>query len=126
MQHEPPSSYGLAVSVLQNCAEKLGPLVQSFLISSIEDKDSEGSELKAFYHDIIFEIFKCAPQMLLAVIPNLTQELLVRGYFFIKLTLIDALYLDGSYYCCCYRCYYYLVKGDGSYLSTCFEDCLFT
>ncbi|XXG74106.1 hypothetical protein AAC387_Pa07g2909 [Persea americana] len=75
-KHDPPSSYRLAVSVLQNCAEKLGPLVQSFLISSIEEKDSEGSELKAFYHDIIFEIFKCAPQMLLAVIPNLTQELL--------------------------------------------------
>lgn len=68
----------IAVSVVQNCAEELEPFVCGFLTSCILDRDAVGNELKEFYHEIIFEIFQCAPQMLLAVIPNLTQELLVR------------------------------------------------
>lgn len=35
------------------------------------------SEIKEYYHDIIYEIFQCAPQMLLSVIPSLMHELLV-------------------------------------------------
>ncbi|KAM5564215.1 sister chromatid cohesion protein PDS5 [Rosa sericea] len=70
------ASSQLAVSVIQTCAEKLEPLVCGFLTSCILDRDAVGSELKEFYHEIIFKIFECAPQMLLAVIPNLTQELL--------------------------------------------------
>ncbi|KAF3792702.1 Sister chromatid cohesion PDS5-like protein A [Nymphaea thermarum] len=70
-------SYRLAVSVIQNCMEKLEPFVRRFLTSSIIDRGARGSELGEVYHEIIFEIFQCAPQMLLAVIPNLTQELLI-------------------------------------------------
>ncbi|KAJ4965300.1 hypothetical protein NE237_017149 [Protea cynaroides] len=72
----PPASFRLAVSVIQHCSEKLGPLIQQFLTSCILDRDTMGSELKEFYHEIIFEIFQCAPQMVLPVIPTLTQELL--------------------------------------------------
>ncbi|OVA03847.1 hypothetical protein BVC80_8065g3 [Macleaya cordata] len=72
----PSASSRLAVSIIQQSAEKLEPLVHGFLTSCILDRDAVGSELKEFYHDIIFEVFQCAPQMLLAVIPNLTQELL--------------------------------------------------
>ncbi|XP_058091316.1 sister chromatid cohesion protein PDS5 homolog B [Magnolia sinica] len=72
----PPASFRLAVSVIQNCTEKIEPFVRVFLTSSILEKDAIGSELREYYHEIIFEIFQCAPQMLLAVIPNLTQELL--------------------------------------------------
>ncbi|KAF9608421.1 hypothetical protein IFM89_009787 [Coptis chinensis] len=71
-----PASFRLAVSVIQECTEKLEPFVQGFLTSSILDRDSVGSELKEYYHEIIFEIFQCAPQMLLTVIPSLTHELL--------------------------------------------------
>lgn len=35
------------------------------------------SGLKECYHEIIFEIFQCMPHTLLAVIPNLAQELVV-------------------------------------------------
>ncbi|XP_008219648.1 PREDICTED: sister chromatid cohesion protein PDS5 homolog A isoform X1 [Prunus mume] len=70
------ASSQLAVSVIQTCADKLESFVCGFLTSCILDRDAVGSELKEFYHEIIFKIFKCAPQMLLAVIPNLTQELL--------------------------------------------------
>lgn len=77
LQDADSASSQLAVSVIQTCADKLESFVCGFLTSCILDRDAVGSELKEFYHEIIFKIFKCAPQMLLAVIPNLTQELLV-------------------------------------------------
>lgn len=76
-QGAPSASYQLAVSIIQHCAEKLEPFVRGFLTTCILDRDTVENELKELYHEIIFELFKCAPQMLLAVIPNLTQELLV-------------------------------------------------
>lgn len=77
LQGESSASYKLAVSIIQNCAEKLEPYVCGFLTTCILDRDAVENELKEFYHEIIFELSKCAPQMLLAVIPNLTHELLV-------------------------------------------------
>ncbi|XP_059630755.1 sister chromatid cohesion protein PDS5 homolog B isoform X2 [Cornus florida] len=73
---ESTASSRLAVSVIQNCADELEPFVCGFLVSCISDRDAVGSEIKECYHEIIFEIFQCAPRMLLAVIPNLSQELL--------------------------------------------------
>ncbi|MQL79390.1 hypothetical protein Taro_011842, partial [Colocasia esculenta] len=70
------ASFRLAVSLVQNCAERLEPHIRGFLISSFLERDTTGNELKDSYHEIIFEIFQCAPQMLIAVIPNLTEELL--------------------------------------------------
>ena len=68
----------LAASVIQSCAEKLQPFVCGFLTSCSLDRDAVGSELKEFYHEIVLKIFQCAPEMLNAVIPNLTQELMVQ------------------------------------------------
>ncbi|KAF7829837.1 sister chromatid cohesion protein PDS5-like protein A isoform X1 [Senna tora] len=67
----------LAASVI-NCADEkeLKPLVSWFLTSCINDRDAVSCGLKEFYHEIIFKIFQCAPQMLLAVIPSLIEELL--------------------------------------------------
>ncbi|KAM1022944.1 hypothetical protein COP2_045050 [Malus domestica] len=70
------ASSQLSVSVIQTCADKLESFVCGVLTSCILDGDADGSELREFYHYIIFKFFGCAPQMLLAVIPNLTQELL--------------------------------------------------
>jgi hypothetical protein len=77
LQVDPSASYKLAVCIIQNCAEKLEPYFCGFLTACILDRDAVENELKEFYHEIIFELFQCAPQMLLAVIPNLTHELLV-------------------------------------------------
>ncbi|GJS02689.1 sister chromatid cohesion protein PDS5 homolog A isoform X1 [Tanacetum coccineum] len=71
-----PASFQLAVSVIDHCSQALQSLVCRFLNCCILDRDSVNSELKESYHDIIYEIFQCAPQMLIAVVPNLTQELL--------------------------------------------------
>lgn len=78
-------SYQLAVAVIQNCSDELEPSIRGLLTSCILDKNAVGSRLTEFYHEIIFEIFQCAPQMLLSVIPNLTQELLVRSPFYARI-----------------------------------------
>ncbi|KAK7275658.1 hypothetical protein RIF29_16778 [Crotalaria pallida] len=72
------AAYQLAASVIKTCAQEdeLKDLVCRFLTSCIHDRDAVGCELKEFYHEIIFRVFQCAPQMLLAVIPSLIEELL--------------------------------------------------
>ncbi|XVE55344.1 hypothetical protein DITRI_Ditri03aG0151400 [Diplodiscus trichospermus] len=70
------AAFKLAASVVQTCAEKLQPFVCGFLTSCSLDRDSVGSELKEFYHEIVLKIFQCAPEMLNAIIPTLTQELM--------------------------------------------------
>ncbi|AAF07790.1 hypothetical protein; 73483-63403 [Arabidopsis thaliana] len=66
----------LASSLIERCADRLEPLICSFLTSCFMEKDSIQTNLKDSYHEIIFKISLIAPQMLLAVIPKLTQELL--------------------------------------------------
>ena len=70
-------AHKLAVDIIQNCAEKLEHIVRIFLSSCIFNKDAPANEHKKLHHKIILEIFQCAPQMLFAVIPSLTHELLV-------------------------------------------------
>lgn len=73
------AAYQLAASVMKNCAQEdeLNPLVCRFLSSCIYDRDAVSCGLKEFYHEIIYQVFQCAPQMLIAVIPSLIEELLV-------------------------------------------------
>ncbi|XP_062078396.1 sister chromatid cohesion protein PDS5 homolog B isoform X2 [Humulus lupulus] len=71
----PSAASQLAISVIQTCAEKLGPIVCGFLTSCIWNRDAVRSEIKEFYHEIIFKISQCAPRMLQDVIPNMSQEL---------------------------------------------------
>lgn len=75
------ASFALAVSVLKNCDGKLERYLCQFLTSCILNRDAAGSVVKEFYHEIIFQMFQIAPQMLLSVIPNLTHELLVSNPF---------------------------------------------
>ncbi|KAL2497210.1 ARM repeat superfamily protein [Abeliophyllum distichum] len=70
------ASFQLAVSVIQNCGEKLEHYICNFLRSCILNRDAVGSALKECYHEIIHETFRCAPQMLLSVVPSLIHELL--------------------------------------------------
>ncbi|KAM3352865.1 hypothetical protein ACQJBY_024208 [Aegilops geniculata] len=69
-------AHKLAVDIIQNCAEKLEHIVRIFLTSCILSKDAPVNEHRKLHHKIILEIFQCAPQMLFAVIPCLTHELL--------------------------------------------------
>ncbi|KAL2470013.1 ARM repeat superfamily protein [Abeliophyllum distichum] len=51
------ASFQLAVSVIQNCGEKLEHYICNFLRSCILNRDAVGSALKECYHEIIHETF---------------------------------------------------------------------
>lgn len=91
------ASFQLAVSVVQNCGEKLERYICKFLRSCILNRDAVGSALKEFYHEIIHEIFRYAPQMLFSVVPSLTHELLVRTSY----PLYCSQLLNKILYWCC-------------------------
>lgn len=77
LQDTTSASAKLATFLIQSCTDRLEPLICSFLTSCFMEKDSIQTNLKDSYHEIIFKISLNAPQMLLAVIPKLIQELLV-------------------------------------------------
>eukprot|EP00268_Persea_americana_P056177 TRINITY_DN6598_c0_g1_i2.p1 TRINITY_DN6598_c0_g1~~TRINITY_DN6598_c0_g1_i2.p1 ORF type:complete len:1598 (+),score=356.34 TRINITY_DN6598_c0_g1_i2:124-4917(+) len=65
----------LAMNVLGHCAGKLESCMKQFLISSMSgDKSSLNSQLD--YHEVIYDIYQCAPQILGGIIPYITGELL--------------------------------------------------
>ncbi|XP_040378681.1 sister chromatid cohesion protein PDS5 homolog A isoform X2 [Oryza brachyantha] len=76
VKEEKGASHKLAVEIIQNCAEKLEPILRTFLSSCIFNKDAPVNEIRKSHHKIIVEIFQCAPNMLFAVVPHLTHELL--------------------------------------------------
>ncbi|XP_042477295.1 sister chromatid cohesion protein PDS5 homolog A-like [Macadamia integrifolia] len=65
----------LAMNVIEHCAGKLEPGIKQFLISSMfGDKSSLNSQLD--YHEVIHDLYRCAPQILYGIIPYLREELL--------------------------------------------------
>ncbi|XP_043688840.1 sister chromatid cohesion protein PDS5 homolog A-B isoform X2 [Telopea speciosissima] len=65
----------LAMNVIEHCAGKLEPGIKQFLISSMSgDKSSMSSQLD--YHEVVYDLYHCAPQILSGIIPYLTGELL--------------------------------------------------
>ncbi|XP_011628282.1 sister chromatid cohesion protein PDS5 homolog A isoform X1 [Amborella trichopoda] len=65
----------LAMNVVEHCAGKLEPYVNPFLISALSgDKHFVDDELD--YHEIIYHIYRCAPEILHGVVPYMTGELL--------------------------------------------------
>ncbi|CAO1942424.1 unnamed protein product [Urochloa humidicola] len=70
------ASHKLAFEIIFKCAAKLEPIICSFLSSCIFNKDMPVSDTRKLHHKVILEIYQCAPQILFAVIPNLTHELL--------------------------------------------------
>lgn len=67
----------LARAVVEQCADQLGPYVEAFLTSIMSEGKSSKSRWRESYHDLIFEIYTCAPSLLVPSISKLTDELLV-------------------------------------------------
>ncbi|KAI8001212.1 hypothetical protein LOK49_LG09G01369 [Camellia lanceoleosa] len=65
----------LAMNVVEHCSVKLEPGIRQFLISSMSG-DSKSLNGQIDYHEIIYDIYRCAPQILSGVVPFLTGELL--------------------------------------------------
>ncbi|KAG8365331.1 hypothetical protein BUALT_Bualt18G0093600 [Buddleja alternifolia] len=65
----------LAMNVIKNCASKLEPGIKQFLVSSMSG-DSRSLKPEINYHGVLYDIYRCAPQILSGVVPHLTGELL--------------------------------------------------
>ncbi|GAB4830723.1 hypothetical protein Ancab_004756 [Ancistrocladus abbreviatus] len=65
----------LVMNIIEHSAAKLEPAVKQFLISLMSG-DSRSLNCQIDYHDIIFDLYCCSPQILSGVIPYITGELL--------------------------------------------------
>ncbi|CAA7407780.1 unnamed protein product [Spirodela intermedia] len=65
----------LAMNIIERCAVKLEPFVKQFLISFMSG-DNSSSNISVDYHEVIYDIYRCAPQILDGVVPYITGELL--------------------------------------------------
>ncbi|XP_044496291.1 sister chromatid cohesion protein PDS5 homolog A-like [Mangifera indica] len=67
----------LAMNVIKQCAGKLESGIKQFLVSSMSgDSRLENSHID--YHQVIYDVYRCAPQILSGVVPYLTGELLTE------------------------------------------------
>ncbi|KAH9611596.1 hypothetical protein KSS87_009864 [Heliosperma pusillum] len=64
----------LAMDVIESCAAKLEPVVKQFLISSMSEDGP--SNCRIDYHGVVYDLYRCSPQILSGVIPYITGELL--------------------------------------------------
>ncbi|XP_050367583.1 sister chromatid cohesion protein PDS5 homolog A [Argentina anserina] len=65
----------LAMNVIEQCAGKLESGIKQFLLSSMSG-DSKSTNHQIDYHEVIYDVYLSAPQILSAVVPYLTGELL--------------------------------------------------
>ncbi|KAJ0986872.1 hypothetical protein J5N97_005228 [Dioscorea zingiberensis] len=65
----------LSMKVIELCAGKLEPCIKQFLVSALSG-DSSYLKTPIEYHEVIYDIYQCAPQILHGIIPYLTGELL--------------------------------------------------
>lgn len=79
----------LAMNVIEHCAGKLEPAIRHFLVSSLSE-DSSYSDGSLDYHEVIYDLYQCVPQILSGIIPFMTGELLVNVSFLCKSTIVRA------------------------------------
>ncbi|CAH8388720.1 unnamed protein product [Eruca vesicaria subsp. sativa] len=65
----------LAMKVIEECAPKVESDIKQFLISSLSG-DNRFSSSQIDHHEVIYDLYRCAPQTLSGVAPYLTGELL--------------------------------------------------
>ncbi|MQM03151.1 hypothetical protein Taro_035925 [Colocasia esculenta] len=71
----PMAARKLAMNIVERCALKLEPYVKQFLVSSMSG-DNSSLDTSIDYHEVIYDLYRCAPHMLYGVIPYITGELL--------------------------------------------------
>lgn len=65
------------MNVIEKCAGKLEAGIKQFLVSSMSG-DGKSVKYQIDYHEVIYDVYRCAPQILTGVAPYLTGELLVN------------------------------------------------
>ncbi|KAF8108398.1 hypothetical protein N665_0109s0023 [Sinapis alba] len=84
----------LAMKVIEQCAPKVESDIKQFLISSVSG-DSRFSSSQIDYHEVIYDLYRCAPQTLSGIAPYLTGELLADNLE----TRLKAVGLVGELFC---------------------------
>ncbi|XP_024361717.1 sister chromatid cohesion protein PDS5 homolog A isoform X2 [Physcomitrium patens] len=80
----------LAIAVVERSADKLEPYVRSFLTSVMVEGKSFKSGLHKDHHQVISELYGCAPQLLSGVTPNINDEL-VKDKVDVRLKAVELL-----------------------------------
>ncbi|KAL4585339.1 hypothetical protein LXL04_009957 [Taraxacum kok-saghyz] len=70
------SARKLAMSVIKQSAGILEPLIKKFLVSSMSGDNNTCSNPQIDHHEVIYDIYRCAPETLSKVVPYLKRELL--------------------------------------------------
>ncbi|XVF26230.1 hypothetical protein REPUB_Repub13aG0281300 [Reevesia pubescens] len=70
-----PAARRLAMNVIEQCSGKLEAGIKKFLIS-LMSRDNQLVNSETDYHEVIYDVYHCAPQILSGVVPYLTGELL--------------------------------------------------
>ncbi|KAJ9566892.1 hypothetical protein OSB04_002858 [Centaurea solstitialis] len=65
----------LAMNVIGQCAGKLEPCIKQFIVQSMSGESSPLIS-QIDYHEVIYDIYRCAPQALAGIVPYLIGELL--------------------------------------------------
>ncbi|KAE9599128.1 hypothetical protein Lalb_Chr15g0088251 [Lupinus albus] len=65
----------LCMNVIHQCIGKLEPDIKQFLLSLMSG-DSKPVDSQVIYHEVIYDLYSCAPQVLSGVLPYVTGELL--------------------------------------------------
>ncbi|KAK7332449.1 hypothetical protein VNO80_29201 [Phaseolus coccineus] len=65
----------LSMNIIQQCMEKLEPSIKQVLLSLISG-DSKEINSQVQYHEVIYDLYCCAPQILYEVLPYVTGELM--------------------------------------------------
>ncbi|CAH1416312.1 unnamed protein product [Lactuca virosa] len=64
-----------SMNVIKQSAGILEPGIKKFILSSMSG-DNSSSNPQIDYHEVIYDIYRCAPQTLSKIVPNLKRELL--------------------------------------------------
>ncbi|KAI7740319.1 hypothetical protein M8C21_028104 [Ambrosia artemisiifolia] len=67
----------LAMSVIRQCAGKLEPGIKHVIVKSMSGEASSSASFHIDHHEIIYDIYRCAPQALAGIIPYLSGELMI-------------------------------------------------
>ena len=67
------------MNVIRKCAEKLEPSIKQHLLSLMSGESKPVND-EVQYHEVIYDLYCCAPQVLSEFLPYLTRELMVISY----------------------------------------------
>ncbi|KAK7331159.1 hypothetical protein VNO77_25376 [Canavalia gladiata] len=65
----------LSMNAIKQCIGKLEPSIKQFLLLLVS-RDSKPVNSQVQYHEVIYDLYCCAPQILSGVLPYITEELL--------------------------------------------------